>query len=228
MILLSGTNKNKKIQNLGCLYSEAELEQIFHRFSLKCPSPRGELDYINNFTLVIAVLLSAQSTDVGVNKATKSLFNIADTPEKMLAIGEERLRYYIKNIGIYRRKAQNIISLSQILMNEFNNQVPKTLEELMRLPGIGRKGANVILSMAFGIPTIGVDTHIFRIANRIGLSPGKNPDKVENSLLKIIPKKYIYHAHYWLVLHGRYVCKARKPQCKSCIISDICKRNEVL
>ncbi|AHA27678.1 endonuclease III [Candidatus Liberibacter americanus] len=226
MILSRKTNSIKKEENPRCLYNEAELEQILYRFSLKWPSPKGELDYINHFTLLIAVLLSAQSTDVIVNKATKSLFDIAETPEKMLSLGEEKIRNYIKTIGIYRNKAKNIISLSNILINKFNSKVPQNMEELMILPGIGRKSANVILSMAFGMPTIGVDTHIFRIANRIGLAPGKTPDKVENSLMKIIPKKHIYHAHYWLVLHGRYTCKARQPKCQLCIISDICKQTQ--
>ncbi|MBA5723814.1 endonuclease III [Liberibacter sp. Z1] len=214
----------EKIPPLDCLYSQEDLEEIFRRFSLKWPSPKGELYYINHFTLIIAVMLSAQATDVSVNKVTESLFCIADTPEKAIQLGEEEIRSRIKTIGIYRKKAQNIIALSQILINDFNGKVPQTREELMRLPGIGRKGANVVLSMAFGIPTIGVDTHIFRIANRIRLAPGKNPMEVEKSLLKIIPEKHKYHAHYWLVLHGRYVCKARKPQCQSCIISDICQK----
>lgn len=209
---------------LGCLYTPKELEEIFYLFALKWPSPKGELYYVNHFTLIVAVLLSAQSTDVNVNKATKHLFEIADTPQKMLAIGEKKLQNYIRTIGIYRKKSENIISLSHILINEFDNKIPQTLEGLTRLPGIGRKGANVILSMAFGIPTIGVDTHIFRISNRIGLAPGKTPNKVEQSLLRIIPPKHQYNAHYWLVLHGRYVCKARKPQCQSCIISNLCKR----
>lgn len=225
--MMVSSEKNERYQennSLGCLYNQEELEKIFYLFSLKWPSPKGELYYVNNFTLVIAVLLSAQSTDFNVNKATKSLFDIADTPQKMLAIGEKNLQNHIKTIGIYRRKAQNIISLSHTLINEFDSEIPKTLEELTRLSGIGRKGANVILSMAFGIPTIGVDTHIFRITNRIGLAPCKTPNKVEQSLLRIIPQKHQYNAHYWLVLHGRYVCKARKPQCQSCVISNICKR----
>ncbi|MBL0848575.1 MAG: endonuclease III [Candidatus Liberibacter ctenarytainae] len=223
---MSKTNHHPGKISVGCLYTQEDLEQIFYRFSLKRPSPKGELYYVNHFTLVIAVLLSAQSTDVSVNKVTKHFFDIADTPEKILALGEENIRRYIKTIGIYRRKAQNIFSLSRILINEFKGRVPHTLEELLLLPGIGRKSANVILSMAFGKPTMGVDTHVFRIANRIGLAPGKTPDKVEQSLLRIIPKKYQYHAHYWLVLHGRYVCKARKPQCQSCVISDLCKRSQ--
>ncbi|MEG8098672.1 endonuclease III [Candidatus Liberibacter brunswickensis] len=224
MVLSKKIDFYQEHKSLGCLYNAEELERIFYLFSLRWPSPKGELYYVNHFTLIIAVLLSAQSTDVNVNKATKNLFEIADTPKKMLAVGEKNLQNYIKTIGIYRKKAENIISLSHILINEFNNKIPQTIEELMRLPGIGRKGANVILSMAFGIPTIGVDTHIFRIANRIGLAPGKTPNKVEQSLLRIIPLKHKYNAHYWLVLHGRYVCKARKPQCKSCVISSICKR----
>ncbi|AKK19937.1 endonuclease III [Candidatus Liberibacter africanus] len=224
MIVPENSDLYQENKSLGCLYTPEELERIFYLFSLKWPFPKGELYYVNHYTLIIAVLLSAQSTDINVNKATKYLFEIADTPQKMLAIGEQKLQNYIKTIGIYRIKAQNIISLSHILLNEFDNKIPQTREGLMRFPGIGRKGANVILSMAFGRPTIGVDTHIFRISNRIGLAPGKTPNKVEQSLLRIIPQKHQYNAHYWLVLHGRYVCKARKPQCQSCVISNICKR----
>jgi endonuclease III len=208
------------------VYSRAELEEIFRRFSIQRPEPKGELEHVNPFTLVVAVALSAQATDVGVNKATRALFKVADTPEKMLALGEDTVRDYIKTIGLYRNKAKNVMALSRMLVDEFGSEVPKTREELTRLPGVGRKTANVVMSMAFGIPTIAVDTHIFRIANRIRLAPGKTPDEVENRLEKIIPKQYLFHAHHWLILHGRYVCKARKPECERCVIADICKSPE--
>jgi len=207
-------------------YSEAEREEIFRRFSIQRPEPKGELEHSNPFTLVVAVALSAQATDAGVNKATRALFKAADTPEKMLALGEEKVRDYIKTIGLYRNKAKNVIALSQMLVDEFGGGVPQTREELVRLPGVGRKTANVVLSMAFGQATMAVDTHIFRIANRIRLAPGKTPDEVEERLMKVVPKHYLYHAHHWLILHGRYTCKARRPECEHCIIADICKSAE--
>ncbi|MCQ2002666.1 endonuclease III [Rhizobium sp. NRK18] len=207
-------------------YSRAELEEIFRRFSIQRPEPKGELAHVNPFTLVVAVALSAQATDVGVNKATKELFKVADTPQKMLDLGEERLIGYIKTIGLFRNKAKNVIALSRKLIDDFGGEVPKTREELVTLPGVGRKTANVVMSMAFGIPTIAVDTHILRIANRIKLAPGKTPDQVEDVLEKIIPKEYLFHAHHWLILHGRYCCKARKPECERCVIADICKSPE--
>ncbi len=207
-------------------YSETEIAEIFRRFSIQRPEPKGELAHVNPYTLVVAVALSAQATDAGVNKATRELFKIADTPEKMLALGEERVREYIKTIGLYRNKAKNVIALSQMLVDEFDSVVPRTREELIRLPGVGRKTANVVMSMAFGIPTMAVDTHIFRIANRLALAPGKTPDEVEEKLMRIIPESYLYHAHHWLILHGRYCCKARKPDCRACVIADICKSAE--
>ena len=207
-------------------YSKAELEEIFRRFSIQRPEPKGELEHVNAFTLVVAVALSAQATDAGVNKATRALFKVADTPQKMLDLGEERLRDYIKTIGLYRNKARNVIALSQRLVDVYGGEVPRTREELVTLPGVGRKTANVVLSMAFGIPTIAVDTHIFRIANRIRLAPGKTPDEVEDKLMRIIPKQYLFHAHHWLILHGRYCCKARKPECERCVIADLCKSPE--
>jgi len=207
-------------------YSKAELTEIFRRFSVQRPEPKGELEHVNAFTLVVAVALSAQATDAGVNKATRALFAIADTPQKMLDLGEDRVRDYIKTIGLYRNKAKNVIALSQKLINDFGGQVPSTREELVTLPGVGRKTANVVLSMAFGIPTMAVDTHVFRIANRMGLAPGKTPDQVEDALMRIIPKDYLFHAHHWLILHGRYCCKARKPECDRCVIADICKSAE--
>lgn len=207
-------------------YTQDELREIFRRFSVQRPEPKGELEHVNPFTLVVAVALSAQATDAGVNKATRALFKVADTPQKMLDLGEEKVRDYIKTIGLYRNKAKNVIALSQKLIDDFGGEVPKTREELITLPGVGRKTANVVMSMAFGIPTMAVDTHVFRIANRLGLAPGKTPDEVEENLLKVIPDEYLFHAHHWLILHGRYTCKARKPECQACVIADICKSAE--
>ncbi|WP_425416525.1 endonuclease III [Oricola indica] len=207
-------------------YSKDEVREIFWRFSVQRPEPKGELAHVNPFTLVVAVALSAQATDAGVNKATKALFAVADTPEKMLALGEEKVGEHIRTIGLWRNKAKNVIALSRKLVDEFGGEVPRTREELVTLPGVGRKTANVVMSMAFGIPTMAVDTHIFRIANRIGLAPGKNPDEVEENLMRVIPEDYLFHAHHWLILHGRYTCKARKPECEICVIADICKSKE--
>jgi endonuclease-3 len=222
---LPGSSKPKAAAKRSA-YSPAEIEEIFRRFSVQRPEPRGELEHVNPFTLVVAVALSAQATDVGVNKATRPLFAVADTPEKMLALGEDRLRDYIKTIGLYRNKAKNVIALSEKLITDFGGEVPRTREELMTLPGVGRKTANVVLQMAFGQAAIAVDTHIFRIANRIRLAPGKTPDEVEARLMRVIPKHYLYHAHHWLILHGRYVCKARRPECERCVIADLCKSPE--
>lgn len=204
-------------------YSKAEIEEIFRRFSIQRPEPKGELEHTNPFTLVVAVALSAQATDAGVNRATRALFKVADTPRKMLDLGEDRLRDYIRTIGLYRNKAKNVIALSQKLVDDFGGEVPHTREELVMLPGVGRKTANVVLSMAFGQATLAVDTHILRIANRIRLAPGKTPDEVEERLVKVIPKHYLRHAHHWLILHGRYCCKARRPECERCVIADLCK-----
>lgn len=209
-------------------YTKAEVATIFERFKQANPEPKGELDHVNPFTLVVAVALSAQATDIGVNKATKALFEIADSPQKMLALGEEGVANYIKTIGLWRNKAKNVIALCEILIRDFNSQVPETMEQLVTLPGVGRKTANVVLSMAFGQATMAVDTHIFRIGNRLGLAPGKTPDQVEQGFLKIIPKPFLFHAHHWLILHGRYVCKARKPECEACVIADLCKSPEKL
>ncbi|KQV44453.1 MULTISPECIES: endonuclease III [unclassified Rhizobium] len=207
-------------------YSKDEIAEVFRRFSIQRPEPKGELEHVNPFTLVVAVALSAQATDAGVNKATRALFAAADTPEKMVALGEDTVRDYIKTIGLYRNKAKNVIALSEKLIADFGGEVPRTREELVTLPGVGRKTANVVLSMAFGQATMAVDTHIFRIANRLGLAPGKTPDEVEAQLMRIIPDHYLYHAHHWLILHGRYCCKARKPECLRCVIADICKAAE--
>jgi len=186
------------------------------------PNPRGELDYINPYTLLVAVVLSAQATDASVNKATEPLFKVADTPEKMLKLGEARLKDYIRTIGLYNMKAKNVIQLSRILVDQFKGEVPQDRDALQTLPGVGRKTANVVLNVAFGASTIAVDTHIFRVSNRTGLAPGKDPAAVEQQLEKRTPEKYRRNAHHWLILHGRYVCKARKPECPRCVVSEIC------
>lgn len=204
-------------------YTRAEVHEIFRRFQVQRPEPKGELEHVNAFTLLVAVVLSAQATDAGVNKATRPLFAIADTPRKMLALGEAGVGEYIRTIGLWRGKAKNVIALSQALIDDHGADVPASREELMELPGVGRKTANVVLNMAFGQHTMAVDTHIFRIGNRLGLAPGKTPEEVEQGLVRIIPDEYMRHAHHWLILHGRYVCKARKPDCPACVIADICK-----
>ena len=202
--------------------SEATITEMFRRFAAANPDPKSELEYKNPFTLLVAVVLSAQATDAGVNKATRALFKIADTPEKMLHLGEDKLREQIKTIGLYRNKARNVILLSQQLVDAHGGNVPREREALEALPGVGRKTANVILNVAFGEPTLAVDTHVFRVANRTGLSDGKTPLAVEEDLLRVIPPKYALHAHHWLILHGRYVCKARRPECPTCLIRDLC------
>lgn len=201
----------------------ADIETFFKRLSETIPEPEGELHYVNPYTLLVAVVLSAQATDVGVNKATGPLFKVADTPEKMLKLGEAKVRDYIKTIGLYNNKAKNVISLSKLLIEEHGGQVPRDREALEKLPGVGRKTANVVLNIAFGEPTIAVDTHIFRVSNRTGLAPGKTPLAVEKALLKKVPGHYKLHAHHWLILHGRYVCKARKPECPECVVVDLCR-----
>jgi endonuclease III len=200
-----------------------KIRQIFARFAEADPEPRGELDYVNPFTLLVAVVLSAQATDVGVNRATGPLFAVADTPEKMLALGEDRVRDHIRTIGLYRNKARNVIALSRMLIEEHGGEVPRNRAALETLPGVGRKTANVVLNIAFGEPTIAVDTHLFRLGNRTGIAPGRTPLEVEQKLLKRVPAEYLRHAHHWLILHGRYVCKARKPECPRCIIADLCE-----
>ena len=204
-------------------WTEAEVREAFERFQTASPEPRGELEHINPYTLLVAVALSAQATDAGVNKATRNLFPIADTPEKMVELGEDRLRDLIKTIGLYRNKAKNVIALSERLIKDFGGQVPEDREALESLPGVGRKTANVVMNIAFGQPTMAVDTHVFRIGNRTGLAPGKTPLDVELGLLKVIPQEFMLHAHHWLILHGRYTCLARKPLCERCIISDLCR-----
>ncbi|CAM5773422.1 endonuclease III [Labrys miyagiensis] len=202
--------------------SQAAITEIFRRFSEALPEPKGELEYVNVYTLLVAVVLSAQATDIGVNKATRPLFAVAETPEKMVALGEERLMEYIKTIGLYRNKAKNVIALSRALIAEHGGEVPASREALETLPGVGRKTANVVLNIAFGLPTIAVDTHLFRVANRTGIAPGKTPLAVELGLETVVPASYARHAHHWLILHGRYVCKAVKPMCPTCLIRDIC------
>ncbi len=206
--------------------SRPEIEELFSRLSARNPEPQTELNYKNPYTLVVAVALSAQATDVGVNRATKALFETVDTPQKMLDLGEEALIGHIKTIGLYRNKAKNVIALSRILVERFGAEVPRDRESLESLPGVGRKTANVVLNVAFGEETIAVDTHIFRVGNRTGLAPGKTPEAVEDVLVKVVPGPYRRHAHHWLILHGRYICIARKPRCPVCPIADICKFKE--
>ena len=200
----------------------AEIREIFERFRTANPEPKGELESVNAFTLLVAVVLSAQATDAGVNKATRKLFALADTPEKMLALGEETVREHIKTIGLYRNKAKNVIALSEKLIAAFGGEVPTTREALESLPGVGRKTANVVLNIAFGEITHAVDTHVFRVSNRLRIAPGKNVLQVELGLEKAIPDEFGRHAHHWLILHGRYTCKALRPECGRCIQNDLC------
>ena len=217
-------NRVKRVSvRRSAVWSAQEVEEAFRRFQSANPEPKGELEHVNPYTLLVAVVLSAQATDAGVNKATRSLFASVDTPEKMVALGEAKLREAIKTIGLYRNKAKNVVALSQKLLSEHGGQVPRTREALEALPGVGRKTANVVLNIAFGEPTIAVDTHLFRVANRTGIAPGKTPREVEDGLLRAVPEKYKRHAHHWLILHGRYVCKARVPDCPKCLINDLCR-----
>ena len=199
-----------------------QIAEMFRRFEKADPAPEGELDYVNPYTLLVAVVLSAQATDSGVNRATGPLFKVADTPQKMVELGETELTSYIRTIGLYRIKAKNVIGLSKILIEKHGGEVPADRSALEALPGVGRKTANVVLNIAFGEPTIAVDTHLFRVGNRTGLAPGKTPLEVELKLEKAVPPEYKRHAHHWLILHGRYVCKARKPECPRCLIADLC------
>lgn len=200
----------------------AKVKEFFARLHAQNPEPKGELEYTNDYTLLVAVVLSAQATDTGVNKATRGLFKVVKTPEDMVKLGEKGLKEYIKTIGLFNAKAKNVIALSKRLIADYGSQVPQTREELVTLPGVGRKTANVVLNIAFGQHTIAVDTHLFRLGNRTGLAPGKTPEQVEEKLLKVVPKEYLRHAHHWLILHGRYVCKARKPECARCVVRDLC------
>jgi endonuclease-3 len=215
----SAAKKPKKLKP----WSAAEVFEAFSRFRKANPEPKGELEHVNPYTLLVAVVLSAQATDAGVNKATRALFAIADTPRKMLDLGEEEVRNYIRTIGLYRTKAKNVIALSEKLIAEFGGMVPRTRAELESLPGAGRKTANVVLNMAFGEHTMAVDTHVFRVGNRTNLAPGKNVLEVELALLRVIPDEFMMHAHHWLILHGRYTCLARKPRCEVCLINDLCR-----
>jgi endonuclease-3 len=207
-------------------FTKKEAETFFSRLSAQNPEPKTELVYKNPYTLLVAVVLSAQATDKGVNKATAGLFKVADSPKKMVALGEKGLTEHIKTIGLYRNKAKNVIALSEALLANHAGHVPKDREALEALPGVGRKTANVVLNVAFGEPTIAVDTHIFRVANRTGLAPGKTPRDVEDGLLKIVPEEYLLHAHHWLILLGRYICVARTPRCPECVVRDLCRFKE--
>lgn len=203
-----------------------DLRAIFTRFQAADPEPKGELEHVNAYTLVVAVALSAQATDVGVNRATRALFQIADTPQKMLDLGEEGLTQHIKTIGLYRNKAKNVIKLSRILVDDYGGEVPNSRAALESLPGVGRKTANVVLNMWWGMPAQAVDTHIFRIGNRTGICPGKDVAVVERAIEDNIPADFQHHAHHWLILHGRYICVARKPKCNVCLIRDLCQFEE--
>ena len=204
------------------LMKKADIDEFYRRLAERNPEPTSELRWNNPYTLLVAVVLSAQATDVGVNKATGPLFKSADNPKKMVALGEARLKDFIKTIGLFNTKARNVLRLSQILIDEHRGQVPRDREKLEALPGVGRKTANVVLNVAFGEPTIAVDTHIFRVCNRTGLAPGKTPLDVEKGLVERTPEKWKAHAHHWLILHGRYICKARKPLCGECLVFDLC------
>jgi len=201
----------------------AVVREVFTRFRAATAEPKGELEHVNPFTLLVAVVLSAQATDAGVNRATRSLFARASTPQAMLDLGEEAVREHVKSIGLFRTKAKNVIALSRLLVERHGGEVPADREALEQLPGVGRKTANVVLNMAFGLPTIAVDTHLFRVSNRLPLARGATPLAVELGLGKVIPQEFLLHAHHWLILHGRYVCKARKPDCPRCLIADLCR-----
>ncbi len=220
------TDKAPKVQRNGSKHrtrlSRAAIAELFRRFEAADPEPKSELEYVNPFTLLVAVVLSAQATDAGVNKATRALFKIADTPEKMVRLGEDKVRDFIKTIGLYRNKARNVIELSRQLVANHGGDVPRDRAALEALPGVGRKTANVVLNVAFGEPTMAVDTHVFRVANRTGLSSGRTPLEVEEDLLRVVPSEFAMHAHHWLILHGRYVCKAKRPECWRCIVRDLC------
>ena len=218
--------KAGRARSFRCPYSAAEIEEIFRRFSVQRPEPTTELHFTNPYTLLVAVALSAQMTDAGVNKAARPLFAEVDTPQKMLDLGEEKLGEAIRTINFHRTKARNVIAMARRLIEDFGGEVPRSREALESLPGVGRKTANVMLSTVFGQPALAVDTHILRLGNRLKLAPGKTPDEVEENFLRIIPKQYLPHAHHWLILHGRYTCKARRPECEHCIIADLCRSPE--
>jgi endonuclease-3 len=218
----AGAYKSVMGRNESRTARAARAEAIFERLAAANPAPKGELQFVNPFTLLVAVVLSAQTTDAGVNKVTPTLFAIADTPEKMAALGVERLAERIKTIGLYRTKAKNVIALSRAIVERHEGKTPHDREALESLPGVGRKTANVVLNTAFGEPTIAVDTHVFRLANRLGIAPGNTPRAVEDELMRVVPKRFLPHAHHWLILHGRYVCKARQPLCGVCALVDLC------
>lgn len=205
---------------------KAEIQEFFEIMRAQDPEPKSDLEYTNPYTLLVAVTLSAQATDEGVNRATRNLFPIADTPEKMVALGLEGIKDHIKTIGLYNNKAKNVLALSEILIEKYNGEVPNTRDALTALPGVGRKTANVVLNIAFGQPTMAVDTHIFRVSNRLNIAPGKNVDEVERKLLKVVPDEFIMLAHHWLILHGRYTCKARKPLCEICKVAHLCRSKD--
>lgn len=204
------------------LRSVESVREIFERFHAVNPEPKGELEHVNPYTLLVAVVLSAQATDAGVNKATRALFAKADTPQKMVALGEDAVRDYIKTIGLFRNKAKNVIALSDQLIRDHGGKVPADRDQLTALPGVGRKTANVVLNMAFGQKTMAVDTHVFRVSHRLDLSHGTNPEAVEQDLMRIVPDEYLFHAHHWLILHGRYTCLARGPKCSVCPVANLC------
>jgi endonuclease-3 len=218
-----GTRKRRKKRLPRTKLTTEEIHALFETFQTAVAEPKGELEHVNTYTLLVAVALSAQAPDAGVNKATKSLFAKADTPEKMVALGEEAVREHIKTIGLYRNKAKNVIALSNALISNHVSEVPQNRDALEALPGVGRKTANVVLNMAFGEPRIAVDTHIYRVANRTGMAPGKDPLEVETNLERHVPDQYKLHCHHWLILHGRYICVARKPRCPDCLINAYCK-----
>ncbi|WP_018997347.1 endonuclease III [Hirschia maritima] len=222
----SAPSKKKRVSKPRTRLKSDDILEMFVKLADDRPNPETELEYNSPFTLVVAVALSAQATDVGVNKATRVLFAIADTPKAMLDLGEEGVAERIKTIGLWRNKAKNVIALSKMIIDDFGGEVPQTREELVKLPGVGRKTANVVLNEVFGQPTIAVDTHIFRVSNRTGLAPGKNPDQVEDLLERVVPESFKKGAHHWLILHGRYICLARKPKCEKCVIYDLCKFKE--
>lgn len=201
---------------------KADIEEFYRRLADRNPEPVTELEYTNNYTLLVAVVLSAQATDIGVNKATRALFREVETPQQMLDLGEDVVRYHIRTIGLYNSKARNVIALSKILVDDYGGEVPASRELLETLPGVGRKTANVVMNVAFGEETIAVDTHILRIGNRTGMARGKTPRAVEDKLMKVTPAAYMRNAHHWLILHGRYVCKARRPECWRCVVADLC------
>jgi endonuclease-3 len=219
----SSTAKKSQAQAMPPAADPETVAEVFRRFEAANPHPKGELEYVNPFTLLVAVVLSAQATDVAVNKATRALFAAADTPAKMLALGEEKLKAMIKSLGFYNMKAKNVIALSKRLCKDFGGEVPQSRQALESLPGVGRKTANIVLNTIYGKPFIGVDTHVFRVSNRIPLAIGGTPLEVEQGLEKIVPRRYLRHAHHWLILHGRYTCKARQPDCPRCLINDLCR-----